>query len=104
MQFLSTTAAPAFFAVVAALFFMLGLLTNGSCVSAQQATPQGADPAFLQQALNALQAQRNRALDEAAGAEAQLAQAQKTISDLQKQVADPKAAAPAPKPSDDAGK
>jgi|HubBroStandDraft_6_1064221.scaffolds.fasta_scaffold3076770_1 hypothetical protein len=66
--------------------------------------PQGADPAFfLQQALNALQAQRNRALDEAAGAEAQLAQAQKTIADLQKQLADPKAA-PAPKPSDDAGK
>ena len=53
-----------------------------------QPIPQGADPAFLQQALNVLQAQRNRALDEAAGAEAQLGQAQKTIADLQKQIAD----------------
>jgi TolA-binding protein len=65
---------------------MLTLLAASAL--AQQPIPQGADPAFLQQALNALQAQRNRALDEAAAAEAQLGQAQKTIADLQKQIAD----------------
>jgi chromosome segregation ATPase len=55
---------------------------------AQQAGPQGSNPAFLEHVLNALQAQRNRALDEAASAEAQFAQAQKTIAGLQKQLAD----------------
>jgi len=47
---------------------------------------QPPDPAFLQQAVAALQAQRNRALDEAAGNAAQLAQAQQKVADLQKQL------------------
>jgi hypothetical protein len=66
---------------------------------AQQATVQGADPAFLQAALNTLHDQRNRAMDEALNAETQLARAQQTIADLQKQLADAKAPAPAPKPT-----
>jgi hypothetical protein len=53
---------------------------------AQQPMPPGANPEFLEHALNALQAQRNRALDEAAAAEAQLSQAQKRIGDMQKQI------------------
>ncbi len=63
-------------------------LLLGSTVIAQQAAPQGVNSAFLEYALNALQAQRNRALDEAATAEAQLAQAQKENADLKKQLAE----------------
>ena len=43
---------------------------------------EGANPELMQHAINALAGQRNRALDEAATAEAQLAQALKTITDL----------------------
>lgn len=45
---------------------------------------QGADPKFMQTAIQTLQAQRNRALDEAAAAEAQLAKALQEKSELQK--------------------
>jgi chromosome segregation ATPase len=55
-------------------------------VAQQPPTPQGTNPEFLQHALNALQAQRNRAQDEAASVEALLSQAQHQIADLQKQV------------------
>ena len=55
---------------------------------------QGADPEFTQKALSALQGQRNRAMDEAAVAEAQLAKVQKENVDLQKQIDDLKKAGP----------
>lgn len=52
---------------------------------------QGTDPQFMQDALNAVAAQRNNALNEAASAQAQLTRAQKEIADLKKQVDDLKA-------------
>lgn len=55
-------------------------------VASAQDNVQGADPKFLQAAIQTLQAQRNRAMDEAASAEAQLAKAQQQIVDLQKQL------------------
>lgn len=47
---------------------------------------QDADPKLMQQAIAALQAQRNRAMDEAASAEARLLKAQQEIEDLKKQL------------------
>lgn len=67
--------------------FVLALIGPAS------AQVQGADPAFMQDALNAVAAQRNNALNEAASAQAQLARAQKEIADLQKQISDLKAKA-----------
>lgn len=61
------------------LVFLLALTT--SVLAQQQPSPE-----FLNNALNAMEGQRNRALNEALTAEAQLAQAQKTIADLQKQL------------------
>ncbi len=61
-----------------------------------------ASPEMFQNALGALQGQRNRAMDEAANAEAALAQAQKSIEQLQKQITDLQAKLPKddpPKPN-----
>jgi hypothetical protein len=57
-----------------------------SLAMAQQSTVQGADPAFLQAALNTLHDQRNRVMDEALNAEATLALAQQRITDLERQL------------------
>ena len=48
------------------------------------------NPAFLEEAINAVTAQREKAMTEAAGAEANLNLAEKYIQDLQKQLADEK--------------
>lgn len=61
------------------------LLFVGPAYSQQQS-----DPKFLESAIAALQAQRNRALDEAASAEAQLTKAQQELADLKKQLESPK--------------
>jgi hypothetical protein len=68
--------------IAAAIAFTL----LSSAALAQQAAPQGSDPAFLQTAIATLQAQRNRAYDEAAAAEARLANAQNEIIDLKGQI------------------
>lgn len=65
--------------IIIVLLFSLSL---ASVASAQQ----NPDPDFLRNALTAMQTQRNRAMDEAASAEAQLAKAQQQIADLQKQL------------------
>lgn len=62
------------------------LLASLVSTAAAQDNVQGADPKLVQSALNVLQAQRNRALDEAASAEAQLDRARQEIADLQKQI------------------
>lgn len=62
---------------------------------AQQAPP---DPAFLQKAAGALQAQRNTALDAQAVAEARAAMLADEVAALKKQVEDLKPKAEPPKP------
>lgn len=66
--------------------YLIAILLLISTAAFAQDNVQGADPKFLQTAIQALQAQRNRAMDEAASAEAQLAKAQQQIVDLQKQL------------------
>jgi septal ring factor EnvC (AmiA/AmiB activator) len=51
-----------------------------------QQPPSQVDPVLMQQAIAALQAQRNRALDEAAQAEAQLGKETAENADLKKQI------------------
>lgn len=70
------------------------LLAMTTMALAQASPPPPADPALVQGALSALQAQRNRALDEAASAEAQLSHAQAQLAELQKQLDALKAATP----------
>jgi hypothetical protein len=60
---------------------------------AQPAAPvPGPDPQFVQNALAALQQQRNSALDQAAQAQAQLAMAQGQLASMKKELDDLKAA------------
>lgn len=61
------------------------------------AQQQPADPAFLQQAIVALQGQRNRALDEAAAASAQAAKLQQDLNAVTKERDDLKAKVKPPK-------
>lgn len=61
---------------------IIGLISAASA----QDNVQGADPKFMQNVLAALQEQRNRALNEAASAEAQLLKSQQEIADLKKEV------------------
>ena len=63
---------------------VLALALSGTAQA--QAVPQGADPAIMQQIINALHEQRNRAMDEATAAEAQLLKAQDEIKQLQTQI------------------
>jgi hypothetical protein len=61
-----------------------------------QPAPSGPDPQFVQNALAALQQQRNNALDQAAQAQAQLAVAQSQLASTKKEL-DALKAANAPK-------
>lgn len=62
---------------------LLGII---STTAHAQDKVQGTDPDFVQKALTTLQLQRNRAMDEAASAEAQLLKSQQEIADLKKEV------------------
>lgn len=77
------------YAIAIALMLMVPAL-------AQQPAPQ-ADPAFMQKALTALQAQRNAALDGQAAAQAQAAMLTEEVATLKKQIEDlkPKSDKPA---------
>jgi hypothetical protein len=66
---------------------MLRLVTIVMLLGVTSATAQQIiDPDLLQAAAQALAAQRNRAMDEAASAEAQLLKAQRQIAALQQQL------------------
>lgn len=66
--------------------YLIAILLLISSAAVAQDNVQGADPKFMQTAIATLQAQRNRAMDEAAAAEAQLTKAQQQIADLQKEL------------------
>jgi|HubBroStandDraft_6_1064221.scaffolds.fasta_scaffold65276_6 hypothetical protein len=70
---------------------------------AQSGAALGPDPQFVQNALAALQQQRNRAQDEAAQAQAQLAVVQSQLASTKKELDDLKAAN-VPKPAEPAKK
>lgn len=67
------------------IFLLLGLL--GEKASAQQ--PASDDPALLREIANALQAQRNQALNDVAVLNAMLAKANARIKELEKPPAEP---------------
>jgi len=73
------------------------LLIVFSLISTGAFAQSPSDPAFLNNALQVLQQQRNRALDEAAVSQAQYVQATKEIEVLKKQIADLHKPADAPK-------
>jgi hypothetical protein len=75
----------------------------GSGLAVGLAQAPGPDPQFVQNALVALQQQRNRALDEAAQAQAQLAVTQSQLASTKKELDDLKAQN-APKPAEPAKK
>jgi hypothetical protein len=82
---------------------MLALLLWGTVAFVQPAVPQPPDPAFLQQAVQSLQAQRNEAMDRAAIADANHRMASAEVEKLKgqiailtKELADAKAKVPPP--------
>jgi hypothetical protein len=77
---------------VAGILLVFAFGSSAYAQEPQKPAPQG----FLQQAITVLQAQRSRALDEAAVAEAKLAEAEARIAELEKQVTElkPKEAPP----------
>ena len=71
----------------AVLLALIALTPTLSLAQAPSASAPANDPAFLQSALQALQAQRNAALDNAAGLQAQLVQAQQENAKLKDELA-----------------
>ena len=64
------------------------ILTVVLLASVTASAQDGADPKFMQDALSALQGQRERAMNEAASAEAQLAKAQRDLQTAQAKIAE----------------